>query len=168
MDRTGIFRAISGAGVSGTVVAGVLAACALIAGNVGPAAAQRADTASEQGQAMKIRIILDGGTLTATLADNPTARDFASLLPLTLTLSDYASTEKISDLPQKLSRQGASDGIDPTVGDITYYAPWGNLAIFHRDFRYSPGLIRLGVIDAGADVFARPGPMRATIELADN
>jgi hypothetical protein len=32
------------------------------------------------------------------------------------------------------------------VGDITYYAPWGNLAIFYRDFGYSPGLVRLGHI----------------------
>jgi len=117
---------------------------------------------------MKIRIVLDGRTATGTLADTPTARDFASLLPLTLTLSDYAATEKISDLPRRLTQQGAPDGIDPVVGDITYYAPWGNLAIFHKAFRYSPGLIRLGTIDAGAEIFARPGPMRARIEQADD
>ncbi|MEH7502625.1 cyclophilin-like fold protein [Neobacillus drentensis] len=23
---------------------------------------------------------------------------------------------------------------DPSVGDFTYYSPWGNLAIFYRDF----------------------------------
>lgn len=46
------------------------------------------------------------------------------LLPLTLTLEDYASTEKISDLPKRLSTQGAPAGIDPSVGDVTYYAPW--------------------------------------------
>jgi hypothetical protein len=72
---------------------------------------------------MKMRIVMDDRTLTATLAENLTARDFASLLPLTLTLSDYASTEKISYLPRKLHPQGAPDGIDPTVGDIAYYAP---------------------------------------------
>jgi hypothetical protein len=32
---------------------------------------------------MKIRIIIGDTTLSATLADNPTAREFASLLPLT-------------------------------------------------------------------------------------
>lgn len=43
----------------------------------------------------------------ATLDDTETTKDFASLLPLPLTLEDYASTEKISDLPRKLSRRRA-------------------------------------------------------------
>jgi hypothetical protein len=43
--------------------------------------------------------------------------------PLTLTLEDYASIEKISDLPERLSTEDAPAGIDPAVGDITYYAP---------------------------------------------
>jgi hypothetical protein len=66
-----------------------------------------------------------GKTLTATLADNQTSRDFISLLPLTLKLKDYASTEKISYLPRKLLAADAPAGSDPAVGDITYYAPWG-------------------------------------------
>lgn len=41
-------------------------------------------------------------------------------LPLTLTLKDYAGTEKISDLPKRLSTEGAPSGSDPSVGDITY------------------------------------------------
>jgi hypothetical protein len=39
---------------------------------------------------MKIEIIVEGETATATLFDTPTGRDFASLLPLSLTLEDYA------------------------------------------------------------------------------
>jgi hypothetical protein len=49
-------------------------------------------------------------------------------------LKNYASTEKISYLARKLSTEGAPAGCDPDVGDITYYAPWGNLAIFYKDF----------------------------------
>jgi hypothetical protein len=148
----------------------MLAAFALNANCVATAlgAEQTPTLPARPGHTMKIRIIHDGKTLTGTLADNPTARDFASLLPLALTLTDYASTEKISDLPRKLNRDEAPDAIAPVVGDITYYAPWGNLAIFHRDFRRSPGLIRLGGLDAEAGIFAQPGPMRVTIELADD
>ena len=102
--------------------------------------------------------------MAATLADNDTARDFASQLPLELTLTDYAATEKISDLPRRLSTEGAPPGIDPVVGDLTYYSPWGNLAIFYRDFRHSAGLIKLGRIDSGLEVLNRPGPLRVTIE----
>jgi hypothetical protein len=34
-------------------------------------------------------------------------------------------------------------------GDLCYYAPWGNLAMFHGAYRRSQGLIRLGRLDAG-------------------
>jgi hypothetical protein len=114
---------------------------------------------------MKIRITIEGKTITATLADNETSRDFVSLLPLTLTLKDYAATEKISDLPRKLSTQGAPPGCDPAVGDITYYAPWGNLALFYKDFGYSNGLVKLGNIDSGVEALNRSGPLTVIIEL---
>ncbi|MFC7738659.1 cyclophilin-like fold protein [Roseomonas sp. GCM10028921] len=114
---------------------------------------------------MKIRIDIEGATMTGALEDSATARDFATLLPMSVTLSDYAATEKVSDLPRRLSTEGAPAGIDPAVGDIAYYAPWGNLAMFYRDFGYSRGLIRLGVIESGGAALRRPGPVRATIDL---
>lgn len=116
---------------------------------------------------MKIRIELEGRSLTATLEDSEAARDFLSLLPLTLTLTDYNSTEKIADLPRKLSTQGAPAGVDPDVGDIAYYAPWGNLALFYRDFGYSSGLVRLGRLDSGVELLRGRGPLRVTIQLAE-
>jgi hypothetical protein len=99
------------------------------------------------------------------LTDSEAARDFVSLLPLTLTLEDYARTERISDLPKRLSTKGAPSGGDPSVGDIAYYAPWGNLAIFYRDFGYSSGLVILGKIDGDMEAFNTPGSIKATIEL---
>lgn len=98
--------------------------------------------ASAMGQeltALKIRLTVDGEAVEATLLDNATARDFLSLLPLTLTLDDYAATEKISYLPRKLSTAGAPAGFDPAPGDIAYYAPWGNVAIFYNDTGYARG-----------------------------
>jgi hypothetical protein len=113
---------------------------------------------------MKIRIKLEEQVLMATLIDSKTARDFVSQLPLTLTLEDYASTEKISDLPKRLSTEGAPSGSDPSVGDIAFYAPWGNLAIFYRDAKYADGLIILGKIDGDAAAFNVPGSLKVTIE----
>jgi len=109
----------------------------------------------EEKPAMKIKISAINAVLTATMLDNATSRDFMSLLPLTLTIKDYAGTEKISDLPRKLSTQGAPSGSDPSVGDITLYAPWGNLAIFYKDFGYASGLIILGKIDSGIEKLAQ-------------
>ena len=114
---------------------------------------------------MKIRLTVGDKVLTATLIDSKTTRDFISLLPLTLTLKDYAGTEKISDLPKRLSTEGAPSGSDPSVRDITYYAPWGNLAIFYKDFGYSSGLVILGKIDSGIEALNVPGSLKVTIEL---
>ena len=116
---------------------------------------------------MKIRMDVEGTAITATLVDNATSRDFVSLLPLTLTLEDYAATEKISDLPRRLSTEGAPPGSDPSIGDITYYSPWGNLAVFYKDFEYSKGLVKLGKIDSGVKALNRHGPMRVTIALIE-
>jgi hypothetical protein len=116
-------------------------------------------------RSMKIRLRVGDTVLTATLIDSATTRDFISLLPLTLTLKDYAGTERISDLPKRLSTEGAPSGSDPSVGDITYYAPWGNLAIFYRDFGYSSGLVILGKIDSGIEALNVPGSVKMTIEL---
>ena len=100
---------------------------------------------------MKIRLIFNDTVLTATMYDNPTTRDFISQLPLTLELEDYNGTEKISYLPKKLSLKDAPSGSDPSIGDFAYYSPWGNLAIYYRDFSYSSGLIKLGRIDANVN-----------------
>lgn len=38
--------------------------------------------------------------------------------------------KKIADLPTKLTTQNAPHGYAGKAGDLTYYAPWGNLAFF--------------------------------------
>jgi hypothetical protein len=116
---------------------------------------------------MKIRLLIDGRDLPATLEDSAATRDFLAQLPLTLELEDYASTEKIAPLSRKLSTVGAPAGVTPAAGDLTFYVPWGNLAIFHKPFSYSKGLIRLGHIDGDLQVLRRVGKMQVRIELVD-
>lgn len=116
---------------------------------------------------MKITMTIGDATLAATLLDTEAGRDFAAQLPLTLELSDYASTEKVSDLPQKLSIGDAPPGYKAAAGDITYYAPWGNLAIFYKDFSYAGGLVKLGQIDQGTEQLVKiNGPFTAVFERA--
>jgi hypothetical protein len=67
--------------------------------------------------------------------------------------------------PKRLSTEGAPAGSDPSVGDIAYYAPWGNLAIFYRDSGYASGLVILGKIDGEMEAFNAPGSVKVTIEL---
>ena len=114
---------------------------------------------------MKVRMNVRGKVITGTLADGDAARHFASLLPLTLTLKDYSGTEKVADLPARLSTKGAPEGVDPSVGDIAYYAPWGNLALFYEDFGYSSGLVLLGKLDGGVELLRGRDQLKVTIDL---
>lgn len=116
---------------------------------------------------MKIKFTLNGTPVVAILEDNATTRDFLALLPLKVKLEDFAATEKIAYLPSKLSTRGAPSAIDPKAGDVTYYAPWGNLAIFHKGFRRSPDLVKLGRIVEGFDALKIAGGSEITIERAD-
>lgn len=116
---------------------------------------------------MKLKITIGNQTVTATLYDNPTAWSFAAQLPLRdIVLRDYNRTEKIFDPPQALSKEGAPVGYDPVPGDIACYGPWGNIAIFYRDYGYGRGLIPVGRIDGnGISFFQMSGEMTVTIEL---
>ena len=113
---------------------------------------------------MEILLKINGHSIAASMIDNATTRHFLALLPVTLTLDDYNGTEKISYLPKKLSTADAPAGFTPSIGDIAYYAPWGNVAIFYRDFRYSKGLVPLGRIQSAVEALTAQTPIKATIE----
>ena len=114
---------------------------------------------------MKIRITVNGETLTATLAVNATARHFMSLLPLTLVMEDFAGKEKIANPPEELVTNGAPEGSVGNAGDLMLYAPWGNLAFFYQDHGYARGLIPIAELE-DAHAF-RPGsePVNVRYEL---
>lgn len=129
--------------------------------------AQSSPSTKPETAGMKIRLRINGHTLPATLYDNPSARDLYSLLPLSLTLEDYAATEKITYPPRKLGTASAPEGFTPAAGDIAYYTPWGNLALFYKGFRYSSGLVSLGRIEAGVEVLKAPGKVAVVIERVE-
>lgn len=116
---------------------------------------------------MHIKMTTGSQIITATLEESRSARDFFTLLPLTLPLKDYAGTEKIAYLPRKLTMQDAPKGTDPAIGDIAYYVPWGNLAIFYRDVGYAAGLIKLGRIESGLAHLTTPPAASITIEALE-
>ncbi len=115
---------------------------------------------------MKILVEVGGRTLSGTLDDTAAARDFGSLLPIALIMDDYARTEKIADLPKRLSIAGAPAGATPTAGDICYYAPWGNLALFYRGAAHARGLVQLGRLVEGVETLVGAGPLSVNIRVA--
>lgn len=150
------------------LVGPILGLAACVPGISAAASAGGASSAPSREFSMQIRLHVDGQVVTATLYDNATARDFAALLPLSLTLEDYAVVERVSNLPRKLSAADAPAGMKPETGDIAYYAPWGNLAIFVDGNVYARGLLPLGKVDTGLPALQRPGPLKVRIErIAD-
>lgn len=138
-----------------------------MAQNAGPSPLSRPST--EQASAMKIGLKIGDKVLTATLADNPSARDFVSLLPLTLTMDDLFGREKFGHLPRAISG-GGPRARSYEVGQVIYWSPGPDVAIFYRDDGQSipsPGIIVLGKIDGGIDALNVRGSVNVTIELID-
>ncbi|MER7191527.1 cyclophilin-like fold protein [Streptomyces flaveolus] len=130
-----------------------------------PPAGRQETPASEENTSMDLRVTLDGRPVDATLNDSPAARDLVTLLPLTIDLRDFHGTERIGHPPRRLDTDGAPEPTAAKAGDLAYYAPWGNLALFHRDGpSASADLLVLGHIDAGPEQLAGAG--RITIEAA--
>ena len=88
----------------------------------------------------------------------------AESLPISVTPTLTPRPIMLASTPTTIYRDAPS-GIDPSIGDITYYVPWGNLAIFIRDFGYSNGLVLLGKIDGDIEALRVSGPVSATIEM---
>ncbi|MCA0964961.1 cyclophilin-like fold protein [Salipiger bermudensis] len=115
----------------------------------------------------RIHVTVGEAVLSATLDDTPAGRDFAALLPLELTLSDYHGIEKVADLPRKLDTTDAPARYAAKAGDITLYAPWGNLAIFYKPFQAAVGLVRLGAFDGDFESLLRHGSFKVSLARAD-
>ena len=115
---------------------------------------------------MKVKISVGDRTITATMEDNAAVRDFLSRLPLEVTLNDYNNTtEKIFYPDPALTTEGVARGCAPTPGDITIYAPWGNVAIFCKSWSHSNDLIKIGRIDGnGIEALTVTGDITVKIE----
>jgi len=100
--------------------------------------------------------------------DNETARDFLSLLPLNLSMKDLFGREKFGPLPRALSEGGPRTN-SYQVGDIAYWSPDRDVAIYYRqdgDSIPSPGIIPMARIDSGGEAFNLPGSVKVRIERA--
>lgn len=117
---------------------------------------------------MKLEINIGGKILTASLAENATARDFISVLPLNLSMKDLFGREKYGDLPKALSENGPRKN-RYGVGDIAYWSPNQQLAVYyHQDGESipSPGIIPIAKMDAGTEAFNVSGSVKVAIEIA--
>jgi hypothetical protein len=129
------------------------------------AAAANSKTSATTATSTKIRIRIGARTLTATVARDATARDFVSLLPLALRMSDLFGREKAGPLPRALAR-GGRPRHTYAVGDIIYWSPGPDVAVYYRRGSAipDPGIVLLARLDSGARAFNVPGTVRVKFE----
>ncbi|WP_413380795.1 cyclophilin-like fold protein [Alkalihalobacillus sp. 1P02AB] len=58
-------------------------------------------------------MILNSGETIINIYNNPTNREFLEKLPLTLTFEETEGIEKLSYLPEELTREGKPSGFAP-------------------------------------------------------
>ena len=105
----------------------------------------------------RVKFTWSGGEAVAELNGGAAAESLWAMLPLTLDFEDFNGTERIAYTDEKISTEGAPASFTPNAGDITLYAPWGNIAVFYRPFRESRGLVPLGRFVEGADKISALG-----------
>jgi hypothetical protein len=133
---------------------------------VATARVEKNELLAQQASIKKIAITVGDKVLTATVVDSTTARDFVSLLPLTVTMKDLFKREKWADLPRPLS-EGGERIRTYQVGDVIYWSPSDHVAIYYRHDGQSipsPGIIVLAKIESGADALDVPGDIKVTLE----
>jgi hypothetical protein len=117
---------------------------------------------------MKIKISVEGKEITTTMTDNITAREFIALLPFTMTLNDYGRREKYGHCSKPLTEVAALRQKPYKVGDIGYWSPNSDFAVFYRhdgSVMPEPGITMIGTIDSGIETFNVTGTVTATFEV---
>lgn len=117
----------------------------------------------------RIRIQMGQQSVTATLNDSAAAADFAAMLPLRISMDDLFRREKTGIISRPLS--GDMRG-SPTYerGDLGYWRPRNTFVIFYRQDGSTipgPGIVLLGRVDRGVELFDRPGTVKVSVEAID-
>ncbi|APO96298.1 cyclophilin-like fold protein [Xanthomonas vesicatoria] len=116
---------------------------------------------------MRITLTIGNEVVEAELVDHSATRDLLARLPMTVAFEDFHASEKISYLPTKLDLSAVGPAGPAQVGDLMYYVPWGNLAVFYRGYTPSRDLVRLGRIVSNAQALTRSASFTATIARAE-
>jgi hypothetical protein len=124
-------------------------------------------TAASAAEEHRIRIRMGDQSVTATLNKSEAARDLVAMLPVSIQMRDHLRREKTGRIPKPLSERTQGSPTYET-GDLGYWRPGGSFVIYYRHDGLtipSPGIVLLGKLDSGAEVFDLPGPVNVTVEL---
>ena len=94
---------------------------------------------------IKIKIAGSHQAFTATLLDNPSAKAFVKIIPLTIRMSELNQNEKYGDLPKAVPINASVPKIIAS-GDLMMYGS-KTLVLFYKSFSTSYSYTKLGKLD---------------------
>lgn len=112
---------------------------------------------------MKISVKANGKTTVFELNNSTAAGDLYAQLPLTIHVEEYSDNEKIFYPPKKLNTTDTPQA-HARAGTLAYYAPWGDVVMFYKDFGSAAGLYELGQAISGSENIPE---MSGTIEIEE-
>ncbi len=112
---------------------------------------------------MQVKVTSQGHTATFQLYDTVAAKELYDQLPLELDLSNFRDAQWMFYPPERLGVTEREAYHDGKKGELSYYAPWGDVFMLYKDFYAGDEMHRLGVGLSGVDDIARMSG-RAKIE----
>lgn len=113
-----------------------------------------------------ITVRAGGRSFTATLEDNATARAFAALLPMTVTMSEMNGNEKYHYLSENLPTDSYRPGTIRN-GDLMLYGS-NCLVLFYETFSSSYSYTRLGRLDDPSGLASALGRGNVTVTFENS
>lgn len=104
---------------------------------------------------MRVQITSQGKTATFRLYETTAARQFYEQLPLELDLTNFRDAQWMFYPPEKLDVTPSEAYHDGKKGELSYYAPWGDVFMLYRDFHAGDEMHRLGVGQSGTQDIAQ-------------
>lgn len=103
---------------------------------------------------MQVKITSQGQIATFQLYDTVAAKELYAQLPLELDLTNFRDAQWMFYPPKRLNVTAREAYHDGKKGELSYYAPWGDVFMLYKDFYAGDEMHRLGVGIAGIDSIA--------------
>lgn len=84
------------------------------------------------------------------LNDSTASKELLEQLPLEIEVENFGNNEKIFYPPYRLNTSNTPSA-NAKNGTLAYYAPWGDVVMFYKDFGSASGLYDLGSVVSGKD-----------------
>ena len=102
----------------------------------------------------QIKITSQGQMAIFRLYDTAAAKELYEQLPLELELTNFRDAQWMFYPPERLGVTEREAYHDGKKGELSYYAPWGDVFMLYQDFYAGDEMHRLGIGVAGIDQIA--------------